>query len=101
MGRANTSDRLYSYDIIQVPIRQCGYWFGFPKILMSDQRSHFINHIIITMTEGFQIEHQNSTTYHPQANGIIKQFNKVLEHALTKACNTNRDDWYLKIPTIL
>ena len=68
---------------------------------MSDQGSHFINRTIIMMTEEFKIQHKKSTPYHPQVNGMVKAFNKVLEHALTKVCNTNRDDWDLKIPIAL
>ena len=48
-----------------------------------------------------QIHHKKSTPYHRQENETIETFNKILEHALTKVCNTNRDDWDTNIPIVM
>ena len=67
---------------------------------MSDQGSHFINHTVTTLTKELHVQHKKSTPYHPQENMTVDAFNKILEHALTKVCNANRDDWELNIPTV-
>ena len=52
--------------------------FGCPLTLISDQGTHFINRTIKTLTDQFQIDHHQSTAYHPQSNGAIEAFNKTL-----------------------
>jgi hypothetical protein len=75
--------------------------FGCPSILMSDQGTHFIKSTIKAMNGNFEVCNQKSTPYHPQANGTMEAFTKILKNALTKICNVNRDNWDLKIPTVL
>jgi hypothetical protein len=42
--------------------------FRCPKMLMSDQGTHFINKTIEALTREFEVHHQKSTPYHQQAS---------------------------------
>jgi transposase InsO family protein len=71
------------------------------RVLMSDQGSQFLNETIQKLTQEFTIHRQKSTPYHPQDNGTVEAFNKILEHALTKVFNVQHDDWDQCILTVL
>ena len=67
--------------------------FGCPRILMSDQGSHFVNQKVNSLYEELKIQHKKSTPYHPQECGTVEAFNKILETVLTKVCNVKRNKW--------
>ena len=87
MGRSAFGQRLYSYYGFEAVFEHLSTKFGYSKILMGDHNTHFLIETINTLTKDFQVYHQKSTLYHPQANGIVEAFNKILENTLIKVCN--------------
>jgi transposase InsO family protein len=75
--------------------------FGCSKICMGDQGTHFINKTIESLTREFEFHHHKSMPYHPQANGTVEAFNKILETMFMKICSGNRDDRNFRVPTVL
>jgi len=71
--------------------------FGCPKILMSDRGTHFLNEMTSAMLEEVQVYHQKSMPYHRQVNGTVEASNNILENALTKVYNVQRNDWDMRI----
>src|SRR6266540_6862267 len=50
----------------------------------TDRGIKFVNKIVENLTEKFRVKHHQSTPYRPQANGLVKCFNKSLYDSLAK-----------------
>jgi len=75
--------------------------FRCPRSLTRNQGTHFLNETIHVILTTFMVQHHKSSSYHPQVNGVVETFNKILEKGLTKIVSANRDDWDEKIPATL
>ncbi|RDY14445.1 Pro-Pol polyprotein, partial [Mucuna pruriens] len=61
------------------------YKFGVLKALISDQGSHFCNHLMAMLLEKHGVVNRVATAYHPQTNGQAKLIQKM--------ANPNQNDW--------
>nr|XP_017248025.1 PREDICTED: uncharacterized protein LOC108219212 [Daucus carota subsp. sativus] len=60
--------------------------FGTPRVIISDEGSHFCNRKFTTLMERFGINHRVATAYHPQTNGQAEVSNREI-----------KKDWALKL----
>jgi transposase InsO family protein len=76
-------------------------WFGCPKILISDQGSHFLIDAIVDLTKLFNINHQKTTPYHLETNGLTERVNQILVHILQKIVMDLKRNWDHKLNATL
>src|SRR6266536_5704407 len=56
--------------------------FGTPRVLQSNREMHFINEVIQELTDKFRIQHNLSSPYYLQNNGLVECFNRTLYEGL-------------------
>ncbi|RDX92524.1 Pol polyprotein, partial [Mucuna pruriens] len=69
------------------------YRFGVPKVLISDQGSHFCNRAMASLLQKYGVAHRIATAYHPQTNGQAEVFNREIKQTLQKMTNPSKKDW--------
>ena len=72
-----------------------------PKRLITDNGTHFNNHLLQAITTSMHIGHAFSVTYHPQTNGQVERFNATFAAQLAKYFDPDRNDWDLYLPSIV
>ena len=72
--------------------------FGVPLSLTSDRGSQFESHLWDKIMVLLGIKRHRTTSYHPQANGLVERFHRQLKSALTAQGHT---DWITTLPLVL
>jgi hypothetical protein len=69
----------------------CSTWitrFGVPHTITSDRGTQFTSALWSQLTSFLQIEHINTTAFHPQSNGLVERFHRRLKDTLRARCRT-------------
>ena len=67
--------------------------YGVCSTLITDQGSHFNNHLMQALTHLIGYNHIYSTPYHPQSNGIVERFNASMVAQLSKLYQKHHNNW--------
>ena len=56
--------------------------FGIPEALLSDRGANLLSNLMKDICEQLGIQKLNTTSYHPQCNGMVERFNRTLKAML-------------------
>jgi hypothetical protein len=71
--------------------------FGTPRVIISDEGTHFCNRKFTSLMARYNINHRVATAYHPQTNGQAEVSNREIKRILEKVVSPSRKDWALKL----
>ena len=74
---------------------------GAPRELLSDRGQEFLSNLVAEVCEYFVTKKVNTTSYHPQTNGLCERFNKTLCQMLSFDCDLNQENWDTFLPMVL
>lgn len=58
--------------------------FGVPEALLLNRRTNLLSHSMHDICYLLRIEKLNTTSYHPECDGMIERFNRTLKTTLCK-----------------
>lgn len=73
--------------------------FGCPVRITTDQGRQFESNLFTNLAKRMGIKKIRTTAYHPQANGAIERWHRVLKTALM--CRGGTLNWVAELPTVL
>ena len=73
--------------------------FGVPLHMSSDRGPQFTSHLWKSVSDLFGIRLHHTTSYHPQANGLVERFHRHLKSALRARLST--PNWVKELPWVL
>ncbi|KAF7130595.1 hypothetical protein RHSIM_Rhsim10G0132800 [Rhododendron simsii] len=75
--------------------------FGIPKVILSDNRTPFVNRQVGQLLVSYDITHHKSTAYHPKGNGQAKATYKLLFKILCRTLKDHQKNWAHALPMAL
>jgi len=75
--------------------------WGIPKILSSDNCTHFANEAIDQISKYLGIDARKHCSYHPTSGGAVERENGTLKNKLSKCCQETGLAWPKALPIVL
>ena len=75
--------------------------FGAPDSLHTDQGANFNSEVIADVCKIFQVDKTRTSPYHPQGNGQVERFNRVIADTISKYCAEKPHEWDLYLPHVV
>jgi transposase InsO family protein len=73
--------------------------FGVPAVITSDRGAQFPSALWASLCNLRDIQHNQTTAYHPQSNGLVERFHRRLKDALRARCAAS--NWMDHLPWVL
>ena len=74
---------------------------GCPMTFQSDNGSAFVGELTKELMRRSQVAQAQSTTYHPQTNGLVERQNRTLVSMLRVYCSRYMTDWDRYLPQVM
>ncbi len=74
---------------------------GVPSELLSDRGAAFLSNLMREICQLMGIWKVNTTSYHPQTDGLVERLNRTLTDMLAKKVEHSRKDWDVHLPYVL
>ncbi|GFW04467.1 hypothetical protein TNCV_878361 [Trichonephila clavipes] len=75
--------------------------YGVPLQLHSDQGRNFVSAVLKGVCELLGIDKTKTTPLHPQSDGMVERFNRIILNNLSLMVSKNQQDWDQKVPLFL
>ena len=75
--------------------------FGVPHTVTTDRGSQFSSSLFTQLTKVWGIKHLMTTSYHPEANGLVERFHRRLKESLMALGAEEPSQWYWRLPCAL
>ena len=74
---------------------------GVPSQLLSDHEAAFLSNLLRELCTVMGIKKVNTTVYHPQTDGLVECFNRILTGMLAKTTEKGSQDWDKRLSYVL
>ena len=75
--------------------------YGVPSSITTDRRSQFLSAAWGQLMTTWGIKTHTTTSYHPEANGMVERLHRRLKEALLASSQDHPENWYWQLPTVM